>query len=200
MTLEDIADKVIAHAPDAELTVLGHTDAVGTDAYNIDLSKRRAVAVLRGLAMRGLDPRRLSAVAIGKRQPVADNGTAAGRARNRRVEFLMSRCLKANLAVVASLPPTAGLPVDGSAANRLVEVLRLDPNAAYGLAPVASVALNAPSADASHPAALHGSTPAPSSHVLPSVGVARPAPAPHYQPQQVSPDAERNPLGQAVPF
>ena len=86
--------------PDAALTVLGHTDAIGTDAYNIALSRRRAESVMAALAARGVNPAQLSEVAIGKRQPIAPNDTAAGRALNRRVEFLISPALSANLAAV----------------------------------------------------------------------------------------------------
>jgi hypothetical protein len=199
-TLEDIAGKVIAQAPDAEVTVLGHTDAVGTDAYNMDLSKRRAVTVLRGLAMRGLDPHRLSAVAIGKRQPIADDNTPKGRARNRRVEFLVSRCLTANMAVVSSLATNRRATDAGDTLNHPVEVMRLSPDPAYGLVPVAAVALKPPQASQPLPNALQASKPAQPSNVLPSVGVARPTPAPHYQPRTPSPDAERNPLGPAVHY
>jgi hypothetical protein len=88
--------------PDAALTVLGHTDAVGSDDYNIDLSRRRAAAVMAMLIARGLDPGELSTVAIGKAQPIAPNSTAMGRARNRRVEFMISGSEQANLAVVAN--------------------------------------------------------------------------------------------------
>jgi hypothetical protein len=198
--LEDIAGKIIQQAPDAELTVLGHTDAVGSDAYNMALSKRRAVTVLHALAMRGLDPKRLSAVAIGKRQPIADDSTPDGRARNRRVEFLVSRCLKANMTVVTDLTTDRALSGAYEEANPSVEVLRLDPAGAFGLSPVAAIALHPKQIDQPEPATMRASTPARPSHMLPSAGVARPTPAPHYQPRTLSPDAERNPLGPAVPF
>jgi outer membrane protein OmpA-like peptidoglycan-associated protein len=69
--LEQIAESMKRDAPDAAITVLGHTDAVGTDAYNIDLSRRRAASVVRLLILRGVSPHQLSTVAIGKSQPVA---------------------------------------------------------------------------------------------------------------------------------
>jgi hypothetical protein len=98
--LDVIAENMKRDVPDAALTVLGHTDAVGTDAYNIDLSRRRAEAVMEALAARGVNPAQLSEVAIGKRQPIAPNDTAEGRALNRRVEFMVSPALSANLAAV----------------------------------------------------------------------------------------------------
>ena len=95
-----IADNMKHDVPDAALTVLGHTDAIGSDAYNIALSRRRAAAVMAALVARGVNPDQLSEVAIGKRQPIAPNYTAEGRALNRRVEFLISPAMSANLAAV----------------------------------------------------------------------------------------------------
>jgi outer membrane protein OmpA-like peptidoglycan-associated protein len=95
-----IAENMKHDVPDAALTVLGHTDAVGSDTYNIALSRRRAEAVMAALAARGVKPDQLTEVAIGKRQPIAPNDTAEGRAHNRRVEFLISPAMSANLAAV----------------------------------------------------------------------------------------------------
>jgi outer membrane protein OmpA-like peptidoglycan-associated protein len=96
-----IAENMKRDVPDAALTLLGHTDAVGGDAFNLDLSRRRAAAVMRALTERGVNPNQLSVVAIGKAQPIASNADAAGRARNRRVEFMISGSEAANLAVVS---------------------------------------------------------------------------------------------------
>ncbi len=82
------------------LTVLGHTDAVGSDSYNLGLSACRAQSVIAQLTADGIQASALSAVAIGRRQPVASNATPQGRARNRRVEFLFGSSLSANLAAV----------------------------------------------------------------------------------------------------
>jgi outer membrane protein OmpA-like peptidoglycan-associated protein len=194
--LDDIAGEITRDTPAAELTVLGHTDAIGSDAYNMDLSKRRAVAVLHALVGRGLDPARLSAVAIGERQPIADNATPEGRARNRRVELLISKCLAANLHVVAGVAPDrAFLAAD---ADRPVEVMRLDPAGASGLALLATVALKPPEGDP--PAALRTSSVTQPAATPPPSGVARPAPAPHYQRRTLPPAVQPNPLGPAVPF
>jgi outer membrane protein OmpA-like peptidoglycan-associated protein len=100
-----IADNMRRDVPDAAITVLGHTDAIGTDAYNIALSRRRAEAVMAALVERGVNTNQLSEVAIGKRQPIAPNDTARGRALNRRVEFLISPAMSANLAAVQYVAP-----------------------------------------------------------------------------------------------
>jgi outer membrane protein OmpA-like peptidoglycan-associated protein len=95
-----IAENMNHDVPDAALTVLGHTDAIGSDTYNIALSRRRAEAVMAALVARSVKPGQLTEVAIGKRQPIAPNDTAEGRALNRRVEFLISPAISANLAAV----------------------------------------------------------------------------------------------------
>jgi outer membrane protein OmpA-like peptidoglycan-associated protein len=100
--LDLVADNMRHDAPDAQLTLLGHADATGSDEYDYDLSMRRARKVFQGLVNRGCDPAQLSAVAIGKNQPIASNDTEEGRVLNRRVEFLISASQNANLGVVGS--------------------------------------------------------------------------------------------------
>jgi len=95
-----IAQNMRRDVPDAALTILGHTDATGTDAYNMELSKRRALAVMAILARLGAEPQQMTTVAIGEHQPIAPNDTDRGRALNRRVEFLISASTDANLSVV----------------------------------------------------------------------------------------------------
>lgn len=75
--------------PDLRLTIEGHTDSQGDDAYNQDLSNRRAQAVKAYLVeMHHVNAGRLDTVGLGEGQPVADNGTPEGRAQNRRVELV----------------------------------------------------------------------------------------------------------------
>lgn len=72
----------------AELGVIvstGHTDSIGSDAYNMKLSERRADAVKDYLVSQGVDGNRIRTEGMGERQPVADNTTSAGRAENRHV-------------------------------------------------------------------------------------------------------------------
>lgn len=73
---------------DYEVTIVGHTDYIASNEYNMGLSKRRAEAVKAKLIELGLEPDRIvETVARGEEEPVADNGTTEGRAKNRRVEF-----------------------------------------------------------------------------------------------------------------
>jgi outer membrane protein OmpA-like peptidoglycan-associated protein len=69
----------------------GHTDSIASDAYNLDLSRRRAEAVKRWLVAHGAKAAGLTSLGLGESRPVADNGTAAGRQLNRRVEVIMER-------------------------------------------------------------------------------------------------------------
>ena len=73
---------------DFRLTIIGHTDSKGTDAYNMALGMRRAVAVRDKLIEFGLDPSRiLSVESRGESEPIAPNDTEQGRFENRRIEF-----------------------------------------------------------------------------------------------------------------
>jgi outer membrane protein OmpA-like peptidoglycan-associated protein len=74
-------------SPAAAITVIGHTSSEGSDAYNEELSQRRAEAVAAAMVERGLDAGRVSAEGRGEQQPIADNSTEAGRSLNRRVEI-----------------------------------------------------------------------------------------------------------------
>ncbi len=83
-------DDLVSKVKDINLEVIiavGHTDSVGTDAYNQRLSVRRAEAVKAYLVSRGIEKNRVYTEGKGEKQPVADNKTAEGRAKNRRVEI-----------------------------------------------------------------------------------------------------------------
>ena len=69
------------------IIAVGHTDSVGTDAYNQKLSIRRAEAVKAYLQAKGIEANRIYTEGKGEKQPVDSNKTAAGRAKNRRVEI-----------------------------------------------------------------------------------------------------------------
>jgi OOP family OmpA-OmpF porin len=85
-TLSGVAD-ALRGEPNLRAEIAGHTDSSGADAYNLRLSQQRADAVLVYLSSLGIERSRLIARGYGEGQPVADNGSEAGRERNRRVEF-----------------------------------------------------------------------------------------------------------------
>ncbi|WP_294033640.1 OmpA family protein [uncultured Moraxella sp.] len=72
------------------IVVAGHTDSNGSDAYNMNLSKQRALSVANYLVSQGVSASRIQAVGYGEAQPVASNATDAGRAQNRRVELTIN--------------------------------------------------------------------------------------------------------------
>lgn len=72
------------------ITVAGHTDSIGSDSYNYNLSQRRAASVSNYLISRGVSPSRINSVGYGKTRPIADNSTDYGRAQNRRVEITIN--------------------------------------------------------------------------------------------------------------
>ena len=86
--LKEIADAMM-HNPDWKLTVEGHTDNIGGDTYNLDLSQRRAAAVKEALVSEyKVSGDRLLTNGFGASRPVATNDSLEGRARNRRVELV----------------------------------------------------------------------------------------------------------------
>lgn len=84
--LDDLAGKVKAINLEVIIAV-GHTDSVGSDAYNQKLSVKRADAVKAYLISKGIEKNRVYTEGKGEKQPVADNKTGAGRSKNRRVEI-----------------------------------------------------------------------------------------------------------------
>ena len=121
-TLDAIAAILIDCGQNA-FEIAGHTDSDASDAYNLDLSQRRAEAVRRALAERGVDTSGFVAQGYGESQPIATNATAAGKAQNRRVEFLPLERANAyqgpcddGFSLVRSLTATAnddGITADG---------------------------------------------------------------------------------------
>jgi outer membrane protein OmpA-like peptidoglycan-associated protein/opacity protein-like surface antigen len=86
ITLQHVAD-VLKKYPNAEVEIQGHTDSLGNDMYNTFLSQRRAESVKKFLVSKGIGETRLTAIGFGETKPIEDNGTAYGRAVNRRIEF-----------------------------------------------------------------------------------------------------------------
>ena len=79
--------ELLAEYPDAKILVAGHASAEGTESYNQKLSERRAEAVKAALVAKGVAADRVATAAYGESKPAADNASAAGRAKNRRVEI-----------------------------------------------------------------------------------------------------------------
>ena len=86
--LDQVADVLLA-SRERNVTVEGYTDSRGTDAFNLDLSQRRADAVRDYLVKHDYEPDRIVAHGLGEGSPVGDNATAEGRANNRRVEIII---------------------------------------------------------------------------------------------------------------
>ncbi|KFE64062.1 Flagellar motor rotation protein MotB [Hyalangium minutum] len=86
--LDQIAKVIIEHPELEKVWIEGHSDERGSNMYNTELSQRRAEAVREYLIKKGVAPGRLDAKGMGRSRPVAPNTTEAGRAANRRVEFL----------------------------------------------------------------------------------------------------------------
>lgn len=89
LTIDRLAD-VLKQAPDRKVMIEGHTDSVGSDEYNQQLSERRATAVQTALLERGVRSDQITATGKGETFPVAGNDNAAGRQQNRRVEMIFT--------------------------------------------------------------------------------------------------------------
>ncbi len=87
--LGEVAD-LLNEYPDRRVAIEGHTDAIGSDSYNRELSQQRANSVAAFLRSRGVDPSRLTVEGLGESMPVASNDEDAGRQANRRVEIVLA--------------------------------------------------------------------------------------------------------------
>jgi outer membrane protein OmpA-like peptidoglycan-associated protein len=92
--LGDVAKALTERDPDSKMVVEGHTDSQGTPSFNLDLSQKRADAVRTYLVSRGIAGDRVTAQGFGLARPIADNGSAEGRANNRRVEIVVQPSAK----------------------------------------------------------------------------------------------------------
>lgn len=90
--LDELSRTLRAHPQILKVRIEGHTDNMGRPTYNLNLSQRRAEAVQRYLERKGGGDRaRFVAIGFGQEQPIADNGSEEGRARNRRVTFIIEK-------------------------------------------------------------------------------------------------------------
>ena len=88
--LEELAE-LMSKRPDIKgVEVQGHTDDTGTAPYNLRLSQSRAQAVVDAIAKLGIDPSRMTAKGYGQEKPLGPNTTDAGRAKNRRVQVMIT--------------------------------------------------------------------------------------------------------------
>jgi OmpA-OmpF porin, OOP family len=87
--LDDLVD-ILNKYPQANIEIEGHTDDVGSDEYNQQLSQKRTESVKKYLTGKGIAETRLTATGFGETKPIADNKTSVGRAKNRRVELKTS--------------------------------------------------------------------------------------------------------------
>ena len=85
----DRVAKILNRYPGSTIRVEGHTDSVGVETYNLELSKRRARAVKNALIAKGVNPSRIGTMGFGEARPVADNNKDEGRQLNRRVEIII---------------------------------------------------------------------------------------------------------------
>jgi outer membrane protein OmpA-like peptidoglycan-associated protein len=110
--LNEVASAI--KSDDRSVVIYGHTDSQGSDTFNQQLSQRRADAVRQYLISQGMPADRIRAEGIGEAQPIADNGTAEGRANNRRVEIVLQKNDAARSGTPSSTgntrPPTGGTP------------------------------------------------------------------------------------------
>jgi OOP family OmpA-OmpF porin len=87
--LDTLADRITHDDRVVDVKIIGHTDSSGTEAYNQALSLRRANAVRDYAIEKGVNPDIISVSGMGESQPIADNSTKEGRAKNRRVEVMV---------------------------------------------------------------------------------------------------------------
>ncbi len=85
----DVVSSLLRNGDNSKLLIRGHTDDQGSEAYNFALSQQRVAAVLAYLVGAGVDPTRLVVEPRGEVEPIADNSTVDGRAKNRRVELVL---------------------------------------------------------------------------------------------------------------
>ena len=105
---------ILLITPNQEAVIEGYTDSTGTAEFNLDLSQRRAETVRVLLHSQGITQDRLTALGYGMARPVADNSTAAGRKRNRRVEILIHEQGQATASRTGDSTAGGAIPASGN--------------------------------------------------------------------------------------
>ena len=123
LALEETAE-AIAIYPDAQILVEGHTDNMGESSYNLELSRKRANAVMTYLVNEfAISPPRLSAIGYGEDKPIIDNNTEANRSKNRRVEIVLLTVEDSRM-VEAKQKVQTGALLNASAVQKEIEVAK----------------------------------------------------------------------------
>jgi outer membrane protein OmpA-like peptidoglycan-associated protein len=122
---------VLKQYPDKQISVEGHTDATGSDSYNMKLSQDRAASVRNALVRGGVSPELISSKGLGETQPVASNDTPAGRQQNRRVEIVVLGAGTVADAQNAGAPRAPGAPgTTGDSTRTIPDSGRMPPDSA----------------------------------------------------------------------
>jgi len=103
---------VLSGYPESDITIEGHTDSLGAEGFNYNLSQRRADSVKVYLIANGIVTQRLTAVGKGGSRPLAGNHNAAGRRRNSRIEIIVHTDTSAPVRPTSSLAGNALLPAE----------------------------------------------------------------------------------------
>lgn len=186
--LDVLANNLRRDGRATQLTVVGHTDAVGGDDYNFGLSRRRATSVIAALAARAIAPGQLSGVGMGNRQPVAPNDTDTGRALNRRVEFFISPDLSANAAAIGSTPETMALLDPAAVPIAAASLFRLAPDTSSVAIPLTVIAIP-PQPQPSAPPPPRAAAPKPRQATPPVARIRPVTPAPPEHLKPIVPDS-----------
>ncbi len=88
-TVRDISKSLEGRAKGRRISIEGHTDSLGSEGYNLELSRNRAQSVARQLNNNGIPKSQISVIGLGETKPIASNNTESGRQRNRRVEVIL---------------------------------------------------------------------------------------------------------------
>lgn len=122
--LNETADAINEYGEIKALRIEGHTDERGSDAYNLDLSKQRAAALVEYFIERGVDPARLSSEGFGETRPIDNRSTPEAWAKNRRVDFFIEEWKSVPIEVKITEVPEDFVPIDEEQQRKLDEATK----------------------------------------------------------------------------